>query len=674
MSLNRSGRKIRLIVTVAIGSVVTATAIADDSEHDLEEIIVTASPLGSVIQAADVLDEDDLLVRGTSSVGELLAGEPGVSSSYFGPAASQPIIRGMGGGRVSVLTDRVSSLDASDASPDHAVSVEPILAEKVEVIRGPAALIYGSAAWGGVVNVLDGRIPQRRAEKSLQGLVEIRGDTAAGERAIVGRLDGGQGPLAWHIDGYGKQTNDLQINGFATADPAARSNDEVPGVLENSYSDAEGHSIGMTWFAGDSGFLGLAMSKGRSEYGLPGPAENEGEQEPELFPGPWLSLDQDRLDLRGEWRTAATWESIKFAVGKSDYRHTEVEPSGDVGTVFLNDAWQARIDLSHRTIAGFSGAIGLMLDGRDFSAVGDEAFIPRTDSSSVGLFILEERHQDWGQLQIGARVESAERSAAEEQIGYDATAVSLAAGLRRQVGDDSHLVLNITRTQRHPGVEELFSNGAHVATRQFEVGLVPGGAAASKETANGIEAGYHYHLDNMEWALTVYRNHIDNYIYQSLDGSMADGLPVAVYAQATAFFSGFEAEFSVNRKWSDSVIAEIRLFSDFVRAELSGGARLPRIPPGRLGAELHWLGDRWALGVDAIWHADQRRISSFETDSFTLLGAHLVYDIEGESTGWQLFLRASNILDEAGRRASSVLAAYAPLPGRSLHAGVRLRF
>ena len=663
------------LILISVGLLsATSTTFAEDADQDLEEIVVTASPLGSVMQAADVLDEDDLLVRGTSSVGELLAGEPGVSSSYFGPAASQPIIRGMGGGRVSVLTDRVSSLDASDASPDHAVSVEPILADKVEVIRGPAALLYGSAAWGGVVNVLDGRIPQQPAEKSLQGLIEMRGDTGAGERALVGRLDGGRGSLAWHVDAYGKQTDDIEINGYATADPSLRPGDEVAGVLKNSYSDASGHSLGMSWFAGDSGFIGVALSKGRNDYGLPGPAEEEGEQEPALFPGPWLSLDQDRIDLRGEWKSAGTWQSVEFAVGKSDYRHTEIEPSGDIGTVFLNDAWQARVDLSHAEIAGFSGAVGLMLDGRDFSAIGDEAFIPRTDSSSIGLFVLEKREQDWGQLQIGARIEAAERSAMAEPFDYSATAVSLAAGLRRQLGDYSHLVLNATRTQRHPGVEELFSNGAHVATRQFEVGLVAAGAAASKETANGIEAGYHYHLDNMEWALTFYRNHIDNYIYQSLDGSMADGLPVAVYAQATAFFTGFEAEFSINYQWRDSVIAEFRLFSDFVKAELSSGDRLPRIPPGRLGAELHWLGDQWALGVDAIWHADQRKISSFETDSFTLLGAHFVYDIEQSRTQWQLFLRGSNLLDEAGRRASSVLAAFAPLPGRSWHAGVRLRF
>ena len=668
------GRKFWLIVAVATGFVATGTTFAGEEDEDLEEIVVTASPLGSVIQAADVLDEDDLLVRGTSSVGELLAGEPGVSSSYFGPAASQPIIRGLGGGRVSVLTDRVGSLDVADASPDHAISVEPILADKVEVIRGPAALIYGSAAWGGVVNVLDGRIPQQPAEKTISGLLEIRGDTASAERAAVGRLDGGSGSLAWHVDAYDKQTDDIDIHGYASADAGTRPDDEVAGVLRNSYSDASGHSVGMTWFAGDSGFLGLSMSKGRNDYGLPGPLEEEGDEEPAVFPGPWLSLDQDRLDLRGEWNTEGFWESVELAAGKSDYRHSEIEPSGHIGTVFLNDAWQARVDLSHSDVAGFSGAIGLMLDGRDFSAIGDEAFIPQTNSSSTGLFILEERDQDWGQIQLGARVESAERTAAGEAFDYDATAVSLAAGLRRQVSDNSHLVLNVTRTQRHPGVEELFSNGAHVATRQFEVGLIAAGAAATKETANGVEAGYHYHLDHMEWALTVFRNHIENFIYQSLDGSLADGLPIAVYSQATAFFSGFEAELSVNREWRGGTVAEIRLFSDFVKAELSSGDRLPRIPPGRLGAELHWLGNQWAFGIDAIWHARQNRVSSFQTDSFTQLGAHLVYDIEGEATQWQLFVRGSNLLDEAGRRASSVLAAYAPLPGRSLHAGVRLRF
>lgn len=662
------------ITIIAILPLFANAATANDSGQELEEIVVTASPLGSLIQAADVLDADDLLVRGTSSMGELLADEPGVSSSYFGPAASQPVIRGLGGGRVSVLTDRVSSLDASDASPDHAIAIEPILAEDVEIIRGPAALLFGSAAWGGVVNVLDGRIPQRPADESLKGLFEIRGDTAADERAVVGRLDGGAGSYAWHIDAYDKTTNDVEISGFATADPLLRPDDEVADVLHNSYSESSGQSVGLTWFAGDSGFLGFSINETRNDYGLPGPAEEEDDEEPAIYPGPWLSLDQRRLDLRGEWRPEGRWESIKIAAGKNDYEHAEIEPSGHVGTVFLNDAWQFRADLGHADIAGFSGAVGLMVEDRDFSAIGDEAFIPQTDSSSQGLFILEERDEQWGELQIGARVESAKRSASGETVSYAATAVSLAAGLRRQVQDNSHLVVNVTRTQRHPGVEELFSNGAHVATRQFEVGLIAAGEQPKKETANGIEAGYHYHVKNMEWALTVYRNHISNYIYQQLPGELIDGLPVAIYSQATAFFTGFEAEISMQHDWRQGVIMETRLFSDFVKAELSGGEYLPRIPPGRVGAELHWLGDGWSVGVDAIWHARQHRISSFKTSSFTQLGAHLVYDLGSSATNWQLFLRGSNLLDEAGRRASSVLAAYAPLPGRSLHAGLRLSF
>ena len=305
--------KVVQLSIVAGCCVVAGSVAAEEAEQRLEEIIVTASPLGSVIQAADVLDEDDLLVRGTSSVGELLADEPGVSSSYFGPAASQPIIRGLGGGRVSVLTDRVSALDASDASPDHAIAVEAILADKVEIIRGPAALLYGSAAWGGVINVLDGRIPQQPAEKSLGGIFEVRGDTAAAERAAVGRLDGGAGSLAWHIDAYNKQTSDLEISGFATADPEDRPESEVSGELHNSYSDASGQSAGLTYFLGDTGFLGVALSSSRNDYGLPGPAEAEAGDEPAIYPGPWLSLDQDRLDIRGKWNPGGVWDSIELA-------------------------------------------------------------------------------------------------------------------------------------------------------------------------------------------------------------------------------------------------------------------------------------------------------------------------------------------------------------------------
>ncbi len=663
-----------IVLAIAAGSA-AATLAAETSPRLRDEIVVTVTPLDDVVQPAMVLDGANLLLRVAPTLGETLDRELGVSSSYFGPASSRPVIRGLSGSRVTVLTDAVATLDVSDISPDHAVTVEPLLADGIEIIRGPATLQFGSAAAGGVVNVLDSRVPSVLPEGPVVGRLEVRGNTAADLGAVVGRLDGALGSFAWHLDGFDRETDDLDIPDFATADAAERSPDEERGTLRNSYSNSSGTAAGLSWIA-ERGYLGIGVSTLDNTYGLPGPEEEAGMPGEELpFPGPFLDMEQTRIDVRAEYRPGGFFESLKLAFGTNDYTHTEIEPTGEPATEFNNDANQWRAEAVHASVAGWRGVLGLQIDDRDFSALGAEAFIPETSTRSQGLFLTEQRDTRWGYLQAGARVEPLKHDVSGALPDYDKTAVSAAVGIAWNLATDYRVTSNLSRTERHPAAEELYANGAHLATRQFEIGLLaePFGVATDEVSTN-LDVGLARRLGAVQWSIAVFYNDIADYIYQQVTADLEDGLPVAPYAQDDANFWGAEAEvkFPVfeNHAWRSTG----RLFADYVAAELDNGDDLPRIPPLRAGLELATSRGPWSLGFDATYHAAQGRVSSFRTDAFTLLNANVTWQAPSGPLNWQLFLRGTNLADEDARRSASVLAAFVPLPARSAEAGLRVRF
>ncbi|WP_405233780.1 TonB-dependent receptor [Lentisalinibacter salinarum] len=663
-----------LTAAILCAGALQAQEAADEA---IEEIVVTAAPLGDVLQPTSVFKGDELLTDRAPTLGETLAAQPGVSSSYFGPASSRPIIRGLGGSQVIMLSDGISSLDAADVSADHAVSIEPLLAEAIEIIRGPTTLLYGNSAAGGVVNVIDNRIPRRPAEAPVSGAVEARADTAAGERALVGRLDGGAGGFAWHLDAYTRETDDVEIDGFATADPDDREPDEAAGVLPNSYSESDGYSAGASW-VGERGFLGFSWSGSDMTYGLPGHSHEEehGEEEHagEEEGGPFIDLEQSRFDVRGEYALNGQYfEAVKFSWGINDYEHAEIEPSGEVGTLFENDAWQARVEAIHAPIAGWRGAFGLQLDDRDFSAAGEEAFISPTKTESLGVFLVEERDYDWGHAHLGGRVEFLEHDN-ELSADFDDTSLSLAAGVDFEIAPDYTLMLNVSRTERLPAAEELYANGPHLATGQFELGLAVLGAAPDKEVSVNYDIGLSGGGERLRWDVHVFYNRIGDYIFQNLTGAEEDGLPVAEYGQADADFYGVEAEATLMLGRFGGFEAELGLLGDFVHAELEDGRYLPRIPPMRVGTGLTLRNDALTTSLDVLWHAEQDNIASFRTDSYTMVDLSAIYAMTLQETRLDVFVRGTNLLDEAARRSTSFLAPYAPLPGRSFHAGARLRF
>lgn len=654
----------------------------DENGEAIEEIVVTAAPLGrsadELTQPVMVLGADQLLMRAAASIGETLANEPGMSSSYFGPVAGRPVIRGQAGPRISVLEGGISTLDVADLSPDHAVPIEPLFADAIEIIRGPATLLYGSAAAGGVVNVIDNRIPKQLSETGLSAALELRADTAANERAGALRLDGGNDLFAWHLDAFDRQSDDIDISGFATADPDERPEDEQKGTLLNSAGESSGYAGGATLFT-DRGSFGLSVSRYESTYGLPKAEEEEEEgppgtpPEPQIAPGPFIELEQTRVDLLATYQLDGLFESVKVRAGFNDYEHIEVEPNGEIGTRFLNEAWETRVELVHAPISGWRGALGLQLNDRDFSALGEEAFVTPTATTSSGFFLLEERSFEFGVIEIGARIEQLEHDPLSALPGYDETAISLATGINWDLDDNRDLRVNLSRSERHPDAAELYADGAHLATGLFEVGLFALGSDVTQEVSNNLDVSLHHHDDVRDWEISVFYNRINDYIFLQDTGAVEDGLPVAQYQQQNARFYGVEMELTQKLGGAQSPF-EMRVFGDFVRGE-TAGENLPRVQPARLGLGLSWSTDDWMLQAESIFHAKQNRVSSFQTDSFTMLNLNAIRTIVTASDmRWDIFAKASNLLDEDARRSTSFLAANVPLPGIALQGGVRLRF
>ena len=450
--------------------------------------------------------------------------------------------------------------------------------------------------------------------------------------------------------------------------------DEQEGTLKNSYSDSDGFAAGASWVS-DRGYLGASVSRLESTYGLPGPKEEEGDPgEPELFEGPFLDLEQTRVDLRGEYALDnRVFETVRFTLGNNDYTHQEIEPSGEIATRFDNQQWQTRLELAHRSFAGFAGVVGAQLDDRDFSAVGEEAFVSATETQSYGLFLVEERDFDWGALNLAARVESLEHTNVEF-ARYDDNAFSLAAGAIINAGDSQEVVVNLSRTQRNPNAEELYSNGAHLATRLFEVGLLANGNSVSTEDSTNVELGLRRTQGDFTWDTSVYYYDIADYVYLDLTGAVVDDLPEAIYTQADAEFYGAEGAAEYRFSPVAGIQPTARVFGDFVRARLADGGLLPRIPPWRAGLTLGAAGADWESSIDVIHHGEQNDVSSFATDNFTLVNVNYVRRFNAFKTDWEVFGRINNLTDAEARRSASFLAAFAPLPGRTLTLGFRARF
>lgn len=666
----------------------SSVASAADDIH-LDNVVVTASPLArapdEISAPASVLAGAALAQRQQPTLGETLAGLPGVDSTWFGPGASRPVIRGLGGDRIRVLTGGVGTIDASVVSPDHAVSLDPLLIDRVEIVRGPATLLYGGGAIGGVVNVIDGRIPESLPAGPLTGRLEVRGDNAAEERAGAAVFTGAAGRLAWRLDGFRRETDDLRIPGFAETPALLADHDETEegpparGRLPNSATESAGAALGLAYI-GDQGHFGLAYSGFDTLYGVPGHEHHEEEAEEPAGEEPHeegvrIDLRQRRLDVHGEWLApTGLLRAAKVQLGFAEYQHDELE--GDVlGTRFENKGYEGRFELLHAKLGAFEGALGLQSSRSDFRAEGDEAFLPPTVTQNHALFLYEEAVTGAVTWQLGARAEH-QKITADAGTGLPGRSHSLATftgGAVWKIVPGWLLALSLSANERAPNAQELFADGPHAGTGAYELG----DASLAPERSTGLDLGLRRRVGRVTGEVSLFLNRFDGYIFEQPTGGEAAGLPVFAFVQRDAELRGGEAELTFHLHETKQAATDIRLFADTVRAtNTSDDTPLPRTTPVRFGAAVDWRGGPWAFGAEWRHVETQDRTAPGETATpghdLVNLGASRRFNLGRGHV--EVFARVRNLLDETARVHASFLKDIAPLPGRSVTLGLRLAF
>lgn len=669
--------------------------------QELEEVVVTSHLLSDngLAQSATVLSGEKLAEELQGSLGETVGRLPGVRSASFGGAVGRPVIHGLGGARVKTTEDRIDSLDVSVTSTDHAVTVEPFIANQINILKGSSTLLYGSGAIGGVVDVDTGRIPTELPEQSLSGRVELRAADNADAQTAAARLDGRlSDSVAWHIDAFSKNADDYEVAGeiesqaLRDLEGEEHEEGEESSVLEGSRYDIEGGAVGLS-FINESGFIGASISTLDATYGLvgghgheeeeghddeheeDGHDEEHGDEHDEEEEGPGtIVLEQTRFDLEGQLNSPFSGvEKINLRLGVNDYEHQEIEPSGEVGTFFDNDAWEGRLEVTHTPIAKFDGAFGLQLSGRDFSAVGEEAFVPPVESDTIGAFWVGEREFQSFSVEAGARIESVEHRPTQSDSGtlkFNSESASL--GFIFPVLEHASLSALVDYTQRAPTVEELYSNGPHLATQTFEVG----DSSLTEESALGLSLVFHYHSDLLDLQASVYKTSFDDFIYEANTGEIEDDLPVFNYRQNDADFIGLDFEAAIHLAKIFGGDFDILANFDTVSADLSNGENLPRIPADRQGVGLAWDNQVWRVKFDVTHVNKQDQLAALEllTDSYSDVSFNITRRIKVGDNTLSLFVNGRNLTDEEQREHVSFVKDVAPRAGRRLEAGLRFLF
>jgi iron complex outermembrane recepter protein len=671
-------------------SAASAWAIAPQAVHAAQagssgggEIIVTALPLE---QQADetatpvlTLTDDELVHRRQATIGETLAGQPGINFDNFGGGAGRPVIRGQTAPRVQTLTDSANLQDASAISPDHAVTTEPLLLRGIEVLRGPAALLYGGGAIGGAINLLDEKVPTALPEGGISAVAEGRLGTADDERSAVGGVTVGVGPFALRAEGVYRDTNDYRV-------PRRFGEDRVHG----SYNDTNTVSLGASWI-GEGGYLGFAYTRQRSEYGLPGHSHEYESCHPHgssLHCGghdhdeeghdhehseahdevPFVKLRSERFDVRSEYRDPLPgFEKMRFRMSFTDYEHDEVKED-EVATTFKNKAHDLRFELTHKPLAGLRGVIGVQHSESKFSAAGQEAFLPQSETRNTALFLMETLQAGPVRLELAARQEWQRiRTTLGRRAGHNPFSISGAAVW--DIGGDYSVALSLARSQRAPNVQELYARGIHLATNTYELGT----ATLGKETARSIDLTFRKTAGDTTFTIGAYHQDFDNYIFASTLDQFED-FRLVRYTGADATFTGIEGE--VRHKFTPQVAAS--LFGDYVRAKLKdGGGNLPRIPAARLGVRVD--GDWGPLSADVEYYHvfSQDKIADFETvtPSYDMVNLTVAYHFNlGTGRNAELFVRGTNLTNELALNHASFIKNASPLRGRNFVFGVRTAF
>lgn len=704
------------------------------SPGGLERMTVSASGLHhydlEMAHPVSVMSGEDLSRHTEATIGETLKTLPGVHSNYYGPVAASPVIRGLDGPRVKLLSNGMDTGDVSRVGPDHAISADAITTEQIEVLRGPATLLYGSGAIGGVVNIVDNRIP--RQLRSPQTVLDARFNNVADEKTYALAHDGAIDQFAWHFDGFDRSSNNYQVPEFVNDEG------EKLKVLENSALDNQALNLGASW-VGSQGLFGVSVGHIDSQYGIPGHHAHEHAHETEAADehageaGVYADLKQDRVSYAGELYTPLRGiETLSLSGAYTDYQHIEMD-AGLPGTTFKNKSFENRLSVEHSDLLGWHGLLGVHYQHNDYKAFGEEAFTPDAKTNSLALFVLEERTFGEFAAQLGARLERNKHDAGalelehghEEEHGEEGheedtansfakfNAVSVSAGLMWNFQPGYQWALSASRSERAPSAAEIYANGAHIATRSYELGLAYQlddegeigfyNGKMQRETANNFDLGFRKVDGDFTFSYNFFYNQIDDYLYLANTGlSMEDlaahehqghdheehageahdehgndehnhgDFDVYQYQQRDARMYG--AEFAMSYQLDSA--QQLSLFADLVRAELKSGGDLPRIPPLKAGVEYQYQAQQWSAVAGATYYARQDKVSAYESETaaYTSFDASLNYYFDLQSVDLTAFLKGTNLTDKLGYVHSSFIKADAPLPGRAITLGITAKF
>ncbi|HYD87385.1 MAG TPA: TonB-dependent receptor [Vitreimonas sp.] len=657
---------------VAASALIPTAALAQDETAE-PEIVITAPLEGSRIeslQGAEVLRREDIVEQLNGGLGDTLDATPGIATTFFGAGASRPIIRGLGEDRVRVLQNGIGAIDASTASPDHAVTSDGLDAERIEVLRGAAALAYGGNAIGGVVNVIDQSIPTRQSEGvSFNGLAAY--STVDEGLQGAARVGFGAGPLAFTLNASQRDS-----------DPY-----ETPeGEALNQWTDMRAYGGGAS-LVRDWGFAGVAVKRTEDSYGLLPHEPSE--------PGGRIELEQTRIESRGDFRiNVGPFDRLDYGVQHSDYQHTEFEGDGAPGTRFFSEGWEARFE-AHHSDDRHDGVAGVQFTDVDFNAEGDEAFITATNTQDSGLFLIERYDLGrWG-LEGGLRYERREiDNVTAGARDFDNVSGSVGAFMRPAEG--WFIGATVAHTERAPTAFELFSDGPHLATHNYELG----DPNLDQETALSFEASARFERGPVRFEVNLYRMEFSDYIALVERGDVfwldeatdtsgfapdetdpgipadAEILPVFNFVQQDATFTGGEISAAAQLFEVGGFAISGDVAYDLVRAEFDAGGHPPRIPPSSLTLGVEAQNEFWSGRLEAVDTAEQDRLAPFETptDGYTLINAGLSWRPQGEAGAWTLRIDGRNLTDELGRVHSSFLKDELPLPGRNVRFTVLTSF
>ena len=669
-----------------------ATPPQSDDFHKDKEIIVTAPYVErlDILAGTSALSGEQLSEKTRAQLGDILTDLPGVSATSFAQGASRPVIRGFQGSRVAVLTDGIGNIDASNTSVDHAVTIDALTTERIEVLRGPAILLFGGSAIGGAVNVIDKRIPRAVPEEAVHIDALASYASAAREYAGGASIDVPVGDsFVVHADGSYRKSEDLRIGGFllsraARAEAVAFADEQTTlgNTAEAGFARDLAASRGRlpnsgvkTWNAGagaafidDGGNLGISFNVFDTVYGI---AERPALGEEPEEGGVAIDLRQYRVDLRGEVELGeGLFDKLRLRSGFADYRHVELE-GGEIGTLFLSEAIESRLELTQNVRGGWRGATGVQYLTRDFEAIGAEAFVPPTQTRAIGVFTLQEFAFGNLDAEVSVRFDKADLDAKTIGIERSFNNVSAAVGLGYNIGD-LKIGVNLSQTGRAPSVEELYSDGPHLATQSFEIGDP---TLRSERSYNG-ELYARFDSTRVDFSVTAFANRFSSFIYENETGAIEDDLPVFQYLQRRARVWGIEAE-------ADAMLGSFGGFdlhangvADYVRTTIRDEGPAPRIPPLRLLGGLELKSGNFDVRGEVEWADDQRRVASFETptDGFTLVNASATFRPFGRDRNIAIIASANNIFDVDVRRSASFTKDFVPLSGRDFRVTARLSF